>query len=440
MPGLLGAGGMPQTVYTRNMTRPRHHIETTQPEERRRPLDGALEETARAFFPTATQLASIGNGELVRVEAGEATWVVRRWQAGASVGQVRFVHDLMRIVRTAGVEVVPEIATAPNGEAIVSRAGRIYDAQRWLPGAVRARQAPDRGPLGEHVNVPAVLPVAVQQTLIESVARVHLASMPLAQAQGAPSLPLAAMVRAVEGVWERARVRLRPAAPSRPIIQRWIRSGERALRVAANDLLDHPEVSQAVRVVGHHDLWPAHALVSRDEAGGGPRLTGLVDWTDAAAGSPLLDLAQLITHFGGWTAQTAEETIATYSAVFRLEPDERRMLPAVATLDLIAESAWLLSVAYGQPERDQPPSTVLRDGVEEMVESLERAAEVASLGDRPRKPIRRQWVHREPPRSAKGKGGERGTPSAPARDSRQPRRGDGPGPAAPKRTRPPRKD
>jgi Ser/Thr protein kinase RdoA (MazF antagonist) len=394
------------------MGRTRHQITTTRQAEASPPLDGGFEEIARAVFPEMTQLSPVGNGELVRVERGEETWAIRRWRLGTTAGQVRFVHDLLRAGRAAGVAVIPEVAVTARGESILQRDGRFYDAQSWLPGAPRVRETRDRGPLGEHVNLPAALPTAVQQSLIETMARLHLAGAHLAHAEGAPTLSLAVTIRAVEGAWERARARLRPAAPRRPAIQRWIRAGERGLRVAAHDLLAHPEIAQRPRVVGHHDLWPAHVLVSRPD-GGAPRLSGVVDWVDASAGSPLLDLAQLVGHFGGWSAERAEEVIAAYSAVARLEPDERRLLPAVATLDLIAETAWLLSVAYGQPERGETPSPALRDGIEEMVESLERAVEVAALGDRPRTPPGRRWEYREPRRPARRPTGEDRSPRAP---------------------------
>jgi Ser/Thr protein kinase RdoA (MazF antagonist) len=394
------------------MGRTRHQITKTQQAETSRPLDGVFEEVARAFFPDLRRLSPVGNGELARVERGEEAWAMRRWRPGTTAGQIRFVHDLLRAGRAAGVEVVPEVATTTAGEAIVQREGRFFDAQRWLPGASRARQAPERGPIGEHVNLPGTLPTAVQHSLIETVARLHLAGEPLAQARGAPTLTLAAMIRAVEGGWERARARLRPAAPHRPAIQRWIRAGERGLRVAAHDLLAHPEIAQRSRVVGHHDLWAAHVLVARQESGA-VRLTGIVDWVDASAGSPLLDLAQIVGHCGGWSADRAEAAIAAYSTVARLEPDERRLLPAVATLDLIGEAAWLLSVAYGDPERGEAPSSALRDGIEELVESLERAVEVAALGDRPRKPPVRRWEYREPRRAAGPPSGDDQSPRVP---------------------------
>jgi Ser/Thr protein kinase RdoA (MazF antagonist) len=389
-------------VYTGDMSR---HAHAAANRSLAKPMDVPpdLDAAARVFVPDATSIAPVGNGGLVRVETPSGVWSVRRWRPGTTEDQIRFVHDHLRALRGADIEIVPEVRTLADGGEVFVRDGVLYDAQSWLPGSPIARQAPERGPGVEHVNLPLSLPPAQQVELIEAVARLHEASAPLARTRSVPEVPLAAVAGAVRDAWERARVRLRPVAPMSPHVQRWIRAGERALRVAMRDVAEAPAIYRDASVVAHNDLWPVRVLWSRPGRGdeGGTRLSGIVGWVDAAAGSPLLDLAQLVGHFGGWTATTAEDAIGAYVAVRRLGPDERRLLPAVAVLDLVAEAGWLLSVAYADPS-EREASSQLRDGVESIVSSLEQAAEVAVRGDRPQTKGRR-WVHREPP----GKVGDR---------------------------------
>jgi Ser/Thr protein kinase RdoA (MazF antagonist) len=267
--------------------------------------------------------------------------------------------------------------------------------------------------------------------LIETVARIHSESEALARVRSVPTFTLASAGGAVLDAWERARDRLRPAAPTTPAIQRWILAGERSLRPAIRDLASAPEIYRGTTVIGHGDLWPAHVLWTRPGSEGGSRrrLSGIVDWADAAAGSPLLDLAQLVTHFGGWTAASAEDAIGTYAAVRRLGPDERRLLPAAAVLDLVAEAGWLLTVAYGDGQPSEPLSTALRDAIDEVVTSLEHASAVALRGDRPSKPAARRWVHRPTDRPTKRRDQRGAADSRPTkgRNARTERRRDGRG-------------
>jgi Ser/Thr protein kinase RdoA (MazF antagonist) len=357
-----------------------------------------LAEAARAFFPDATRIEAVGAGALVRVEAPPGDWSVRRWRPGTSEGRIRFVHDLLRTIRDAGIDVVPAVGALPGGEEVLDRDGSLYDAQGWLPGGPVGRATLVRGPGGESVNLPAPLAEAATTETIKTVARIHGATQRLARARGAPFTTLSEVARAVQDGWERARARLRPVAATTPAVQRWIRAGERALPAAVRDLAAASSVFHDASVVGHGDLWPAHVLWQRAERGseGQARLSGIVDWTDAAAASPLLDLAQLVGHFGGWSGRNAEEAIGAYAAVRRLDPDERRLLPAVAVLDLVAEAGWLLTLAYADADRGEQTPSALRDGADAIVASLENAAEVAVRGDRPAKPVRRRWVRRAP--------------------------------------------
>jgi hypothetical protein len=187
-----------------------------------------------------------------------------------------------------------------------------------------------------------------------------------------------------------------------------------------------PPEGPGARVVLHLGLWPAHVLLGERRDGGDDAI-GLIGWEGAAAGSPLLDLAHLTTRCRGWSAPNAELVLAAYAALRPLAPEERRGLPAVAALDLVAAAGHLLDLAYGpRGEEAWPPPTALRAGAEFLVASLEAAAAVAAQGDAPRKGAARRWQHRPKPSpgGARG-GGSAGRTGRPGRAGTRP--GDGGG-------------
>lgn len=352
-----------------------------------------LEEAARVFFPDVEHLRPVGDAtHLVRAETPAGSFCVRRWPPGTTVGRIRFVHAALAAARAADVPHLPSAATLPDdpAETVLPQSARLYDAQAWLPGRVAARHPVEVTPNGEHVNLPGALPPGVMIELITTVGKVHAGTARTADLRNAPSAPLDVVLPVVQSAWEAHRERLRPAAPRTPPIQRWVRAGERVLPAAAEALVATAPELRAPRAVVHADLWPAHALTARGEAG--ERLTGIADWTDAVAGSPLLDLAHLITHFGGWDADAAETAIGAYADAAPLSPDERRLLPAVAALDLIAGAGWLLHVAYGRRDRDDAPATsAARAGAESLVRSLEILTEIVTRGEQRGTSGARKW-------------------------------------------------
>lgn len=358
-----------------------------------------IRQAASAFFPNASRVTPFGD-DLLRVDDASGIWKLRRWRQGATQERVRFVHETLRAARSAGVDVVPE--TAPladgSGSGVYVLRDRVYDAETWLPGAPLAQIAQEAGPNGEHVNLPVMIRPAAWEMTIQAVASLHAATQTTAWRRGTPAMPLEAVGAASRRAWEYHRQKLRPIAPRHPIIQRWIRTAERAIYAALAALEAAPELARAVDVAGHHDLWPSHVLWLRGgrDGGGGPaRLGGIIDFAEAATGSPLLDLAHLVAHFGGWTAERAETAMGIYGDVRRLTPDERRLLPAVATLDLIAEAGWLLTIAFALPERaEQAASSQLRMGATALIESLEVVTPVLLRGDSPTRPIKKRWVPR----------------------------------------------
>lgn len=390
-----------------------------------------LRDAALAFFPEATSIQPVpSSDDVARVEDGSGTWCVRRWPAGVPAARVRFVHAVLLEARRAGLRVVPDVAETSTGERrdVIASGGRLYDAQGWLPGRPIGRRVVETALSGARVNLPTTLPAAPLENLIETVARFHEATQSLAPRVEAPQAPLSAVAAAVSRAWSGHRGRLRAAASRNPPVQRWIRVSERALPAATAALESVPEQWTGMSVVGHHDLWPAHVLFSRRDED--ERLTGLVDFTDLAAGSPLLDLAHLVGHFGGWSADAAEIVLGTYGAIRALTPEERRLLPAVVAIDLVAEAGWLLVVANEPRGRDEPPlSSALRTGAEALLASLEAVTPVVLRGEDKSVPGVRKWVHRARPDAGQpGKGGAPGGKSGR-------RAGSAPGSAGPSRGR-----
>lgn len=359
-----------------------------------------IRQAALAFFPDADAMTAYGD-DLLRVEHDGQIWKVRRWRSGATQERVRFVHRILTAGRSAGIETIPAAAKLADGSgSTVSINKRVFDAETWLPGAPLATIAQESGPDGEHVNLPVLARPAPWELTIQAVAALHAATAEAAASRGAPQMPLLVIGEMTRRTWEYHRQQLRPLAPRFPIIQRWIRTAERAIFPALSAIEAAPDLASSTAIGGHQDLWPSHVLWLRGgrDGGGGPaRLGGIIDFAEAAASSPLVDLAHLVTHFGGWTADRAETAMGIYSEIRRLSPEERRLLPAVATLDVIAEAGWLLTIAFALPERAaQVASSQLTMGATALVESLEVVTPVLLRGDAPIKPIKRRWEPRRP--------------------------------------------
>lgn len=400
-------------------------------------IDEGLARAATRFFPDATSVESAaGRAHLVRVETPSGTWAVRRWPAGTPQERVDFVHEVLRESRAAGIDFVPDVTVAASdGSTVLALDGRLYDAESWLPG-----RAPLRGPdlldeRGRGINRPSPLSAATLMSAVRAIATWHGSTESLAARENVPQAPLDAALRAVRASWEEQRQRLRPLAPRTTHIQRWIRTGEVVLAAATEALAGADFLRSRPTVVGHLNLWPAHLLVSRFE--GQERITGMLDFAESAASSPLIDLAQLISHFNGWTGAAAEDAIGAYADVRTLAPEERRLLPAVAGLDLVAETGRLLTLGYAtRAIVESGGGDTIRAGAASLLLSLEAIAPAVQRGDRPEPSKARKWEYGprrsgpaarrrpgspagpKPSRSSSGRSERRDTPVKPGRDNR----------------------
>ncbi|HWV35027.1 MAG TPA: phosphotransferase, partial [Thermomicrobiales bacterium] len=153
-------------------------------------------------------------------------------------------------------------------------------------------------------------------------------------------------------------------------IRRWLRCGNRIIPTSSDLLRNETAVMHERAVLVHGNFWPDDILVERGSEG--ERISGIVGWSTGAAGSPVLDLAALSVHMQGWSAPLTESIVQTYSEIAPLAPEQRRLVPVVASLDLVARVAWLLRLNYVDDRMiGHPAMPVIRSGMKTLLNSLE---------------------------------------------------------------------
>ncbi len=346
-----------------------------------------LTAVARTFLPGAETIEPVaGRTNLVRARQDGVWWKIRRWPEATPRTRLEFVHRVLAEVNAAEPNLAPRVLPGPDGTAIVLADGALYDAQQWLPGEAVAG--------GNEVRVRddrwATLPEAVSDELfsevVRTVALVHARTESLAEQHPTSGPPLNELITAVNHAWRAQRGVLRPLATATPAVRRWLAAGERALP-AAEAAVAAAGDSVGRTAIDHFGLWPAHVIVSNrsaDENGG--TISGLIGWEHSNTGSPLIDIVQVVSRFRGWSAAGAEMAIAAYGDVSPLPPEERRLLPAVAALDLIATTGQMLIFAYGGRPEGTRPSTAMREAARSLLDSLDVATNALAALDRPKKP------------------------------------------------------
>ena len=370
----------------------------------------AFEAVTARFFQDLQQVTAVaGSAHLARVEGADGAWILRRWPEGAAIPRVAFVHEALRLAREGNVDVVPEMASAVGGglaghPTIAVHDSRLYDAQRWMPGQVALRRPTLEVEGDSTVDLPGPLPDQLVLETAGLIARFHAETSGALLVAGAPRSALGGFGAAANRVWRQRLRDLDPLAPEVPAVRRWRAAARRVVTDALARIEEAGAAGQATEVVVHANLWPSHVLAS--PLNQRQAVMSIVDWTDAIGSSPLVDIAHLIVHFGGWTPENAEAVISAYHDVRPLRPAERRLLPAVAALDLAAQTGRLLSIGYGGGfQLDQGERSLARNSASDMTTSLETLANVLEYGEtRPPRQFRK-WVYREPPTRQRAKGG-----------------------------------
>jgi Ser/Thr protein kinase RdoA (MazF antagonist) len=366
---------------------------------------------AARFFPDWISITKVESSDsLARVETSSGAFVLRRWPAGTTPERVKFVHSMLSTL--SELPFVPKLARAGE-ETTVHLDNQLFDATTWLEGKpLRRPEWPTR--LASPVSLPRPGSVELIEELTAAVAKMHLATKGLAEQRSSPKSPMNALIASVRDAWMQQRGRLRPIAHLTPNIQRWLRTGERALPLAERIIASLPEDAAADFVVAHANLWPEHVLIERE--GRIDRLAGLLDFKNVVATTPLLDLAQLAGRFNGWSDESAEIVIGAYSEVGHLTPQERRVLPAVAAFDLVAETGRILVTTYVELGSPNAPES-MRDAADTMLRSLETATRTMERLEGINVPGPRKWVHRTP-----RQGQPRKAPTAQSRPKGRPKK------------------
>jgi Ser/Thr protein kinase RdoA (MazF antagonist) len=369
-----------------------------------------IPETAlNALLPSAGEPTPVaGRADIVSVEDNRGTWFVKRWPKGTKPERVAFVHRLLVFARERGISFVPRLAGDP-----VTVSGQIFDAFSALPGRPAMRGSNLFDGDGRLINRPSVSSPAHATAALRGIAQFHAATRDLAADPQAPQASLETIVRVIASHWERQRAALRPIAAQTPHIQRWIRTSETVVQSAMEHFDRFGYLDRFPRVVGHLNLWPAHLLFTQEEDG--VALTGLLDFEQAAVTTPLLDLAQLVTHFNGWSAAQAEDALGLYSEFNPLSPEERRLLPVLAGLELVNEAGRLMTLGYATPGLSRAHGgDALRASAATLLFSLEALAPAVHRGDEPVAQKARKWVHRPKKPAAQSPAGDRNKrPSGP---------------------------
>ena len=354
-----------------------------------------MQRAVQAFVPDASGITEIpGHPDIVRVTTPGGDWRIRRWPEGAPDSDVTFSHEVLDIARRSEPTLVPHLLLTthdPQADA-VRIDGHLYDAQQWLSGApVNGAEIawPSRQ---DRIDVPVVIPQEAFTQVITSLGKLHAASEGLSTTKGAPSAALGLLPGAVEAAQGRQVNSLRARARFEPAIQRWLATGERLLGAATPVIEQATEQGNLSTTVLHLGMWPAHVLLANGH------VSGLLGWERAAVGSPLLDLAQATLRLRGWTEDAVETTVGYYSDVRDLTPEERRLFPAVAALDVVATTGRLLEQTFLTGSDERPPLP-LRSAVEMMIRSM-NAVERSLLGPVERK--KRVWDYNRQPQRPRG--------------------------------------
>jgi Ser/Thr protein kinase RdoA (MazF antagonist) len=240
--------------------------------------------------------AGFSGSPLYLVKADDGDHVLKAFAAGTTPGRARFVHAVMRHLRSCGVAEVPDLRDAASGESFVlDEAGRPWEMQRFLP--------------GEPAFEPTDGQVAAAVALL---ARVHAAAarMPENPPAAGPSPGIARRIEQARAwlarPWDAIAERPAAAASDSPLgaemLARLV-AADATLRDAGGERIAREIATLEPRPIPRQsvvrDIWAAHVLFAADEP---ERVSGIIDFHAATTDTPATDLARLL---GSWMTAAA---------------------------------------------------------------------------------------------------------------------------------------
>jgi Ser/Thr protein kinase RdoA (MazF antagonist) len=297
---------------------------------------------------------------IVRFSLDDNRWLIRLLPDDQSYDRARRRHKWLasEAIEKTGFVPVP----SPERSVIRLDSG-IAEVVSDLPG--RSWMHNNRLMLDGHsLHRPLPPPEGGLAVLSEAVAGLHLASEQADRA-GVPVLTIADHQRTQRERWTRLRDTVLQSGVQTVHTGRWLSASERVVFASRDVLAAADFLPDQPLVVSHGDLWPTHVL-------DGPGGIKLIDWGTMRFASPLIEIAQLIARFNGWTAAALEEVVESYMAVRPLTADDRRMLPVFGALDMAIETGRLLVTAYiADIDQTSQYAEAARTGAGQMLSSLE---------------------------------------------------------------------
>ena len=333
---------------------------------------------AERFGIADAQVEPVGTGgDLAAATGADGAVLIRKWPADTAAAQPNLVATVLARVAEPIANLLPR--PVPVAETIdtwsVTEDGGIYTAMTLLEGRPLARYGGFKTPDGVTIDVPLPTSAPADQVILD-VARVLGTVHQVAQDLTGQALGgRVSTLRVLEDsrtVWNRQRPVIGQSAGQVQEIRRWLRCGNRVFPVA-EEYLGAPR-EEAVTII-HGDLWPTNVLVT----GASPNfeLSGLTGWSTLRAGSPLVDLAALVTHTSGWSGARAESVLGAYTETAALSPVERRLLPVIAALDLVPRVGTMLQLAYLDDRMiGDEAEPVLRSALKSLLHSLENLTSI----------------------------------------------------------------
>ncbi len=305
--------------------------------------------------------------------------LLRQWPEGTSPAQVDAMARVLAAMHAGAGDVIPVIRPHAASDDVLTTTvkGRLYSAQTWLEGRPLGRFGGYADAEGNPITLPLPESSHANEVIVQvaaAIARAHAASEDVSR-DGLPVFTIATLLDRVRKYWFDQRKVLGDKAADERDIRRWLRCGNRIIPTASDLIRNEPAQLTDSSVVIHNDLWPENILITGQ--GTDRQLTGIVGWRHMAWGSPVLDLAQITVYMQGWSAALTESIIESYASNRHLRPDQRRLVPAVASLMLVETVGKLLTLNYLDNRMiGHEATSVLRSGMKTLLDSLERITHI----------------------------------------------------------------